>query len=119
MGVYTVDNRWVNGKRTPAIHAHVRSLRADLSAVRYPPRPISWIASAQFAFPQEHDAAREWFTEYFEQRVIVRHSRQWVSRRCHREWPDDHFDGEFAAILRMVSGADAVASGDAPISPPR
>lgn len=74
--LYTLDNRLVRGKRTPAIFRIRAEFAPDVSSVTLSaatdPRGI---AARQFAFPQEHDAAAEWFTEFFEQRILVRHSR--------------------------------------------
>jgi len=74
--LYTVDNRWVNGKRTPAILQIRADFAADLSSVTLSaPDDQRVIAPLRIAFPQDTDAAAEWFSAYFEQRVIVRHSR--------------------------------------------
>jgi uncharacterized protein YcbX len=74
--LYTVDNRWVNGKRTPAILQIRADFAADLSSVTLSaPDDQRVIAPLRIAFPQDTVAAAEWFSAYFEQRVIVRHSR--------------------------------------------
>jgi uncharacterized protein YcbX len=74
--LYTLDNRVVRGKRTPAIFRIRAEFAPDVSSVTLSaPTDHRRIESRQFAFPQEHDAAAEWFTEYFEQRILVRHSR--------------------------------------------
>ena len=74
--LYTVDNRWVNGKRTPAMLRIRAKFAPDLRCVTISaPTDTRGIAAREFAFPQDTEAAGEWFTEYFEQRVIVRHSR--------------------------------------------
>jgi uncharacterized protein YcbX len=71
--VFSVDGQWINGKRQRAIH-HIRA--------EYDPN-VSWVTliaeshnglrPAKFAFPTDTDAAAEWFSEYFSQRVLVRH----------------------------------------------
>ena len=74
--LYTVDNRWVNGKRTPAIFPIRAEFAPDLSAVKLSaPGDRRNIPAREFAFPQDHDSAAEWFSVYFDQQVIVRHSR--------------------------------------------
>jgi len=74
--LYTVDNRWVNGKRTPAMLRIRAEFAADLSGVTLSaPDDERSIAPLRVAFPQDTDAAAEWFSVYFEQRIIVRHSR--------------------------------------------
>ncbi len=74
--LYTLDNRWVNGKRTAAM-LRVRSAFApDLSEVTLSvPGDGRNIPARQFAFPQDTESAAEWFSVYLEQQVIVRHAR--------------------------------------------
>jgi uncharacterized protein YcbX len=74
--LYTVDNRWVNGKRSPAIFLIRASFSADLRSVRLsvPGDPRN-IPTREFAFPQESESAAEWFSVYFDQQIIVRHSQ--------------------------------------------
>lgn len=75
--LHSVDGKWINGKRTPAIH-HIRAeYAADVSSVtlsaptdRRKPQP------AKLAFPQDTAAAEKWFSAYFEQPVIVRYARE-------------------------------------------
>jgi uncharacterized protein YcbX len=73
--LYTVDNRWVNGKRTPAIFLIRAAFAPDVRSVRLSaPGDRRKIPAREFAFPQDHEAAAEWFSVYFEQQIIVRHS---------------------------------------------
>ena len=71
--LYSVDGKWVNGKRTPLVHTirasyapGVRSVTLSVPADRrkIPPRT--------FAFPEGHEEAAEWFSVFFEQQIIVR-----------------------------------------------
>jgi MOSC domain-containing protein len=74
--LYTVDNRWVNGKRAPAILRIRAEFPPDLSAVTLSARADDRdIPARTFAFPQDAEAAAEWFSVYFEQRILVRYSR--------------------------------------------
>jgi uncharacterized protein len=74
--LYTVDNRWVNGKRTPAIFPIRAEFAPDLSSVKLSvPGDRRNIPAREFAFPQDHESAAEWFSVYFDQQIIVRHSR--------------------------------------------
>ena len=74
--LYTLDNRWVNGKRTPAILRIRATFAPDLSAVTLSvPGDSRGIPAREFAFPQDTESAGEWFSVYFEQHVLVRHSR--------------------------------------------
>jgi uncharacterized protein len=75
--LFSVDGRWINGKRSPAIH-HLRaeydpavtSVTVSVSADAQNPNKLK---PARWAFPTDHDQAEQWFSEYFGQRVIVRH----------------------------------------------
>jgi uncharacterized protein YcbX len=74
--LYTVDNRWVNGKRTPAMLRIRAAFAPDLTSVTLSaPDEQRGIPSRQFAFPQDTESAAEWFSVYFEQQIQVRHSR--------------------------------------------
>jgi uncharacterized protein YcbX len=74
--LYTLDNRWVNGKRTPAIFLIRADFTPDLACVRLSaPADSRNIPAREFAFPHDTEAAAEWFSVYFEQHIQVRHSR--------------------------------------------
>jgi len=75
--LFSVDGNWINGKRNPAIH-HIRAEYDPLvSMVRLTASQGALNngtgKAATFAFPSEFAPAAEWFSDYFEQRVIVRH----------------------------------------------
>jgi MOSC domain-containing protein len=73
--LYTPDNRWVNGKRTPAIFAIRANFAPDLKSVTLSvPGDTRQIPPREFAFPGDHEEAAEWFSVYFDQRIIVRNS---------------------------------------------
>ena len=74
--LYTLDNRWVNGKRTPAILRIRAAFAPDLSRVTLSaPSDSRQIPARDFAFPDDTENAAEWFSVYFEQKILVRHSR--------------------------------------------
>jgi len=74
--LYTLDNRWVNGKRTPAILRIRAAFAPDLSRVTLSaPSDSRQISARDFAFPDDTEDAAEWFSVYFEQKILVRHSR--------------------------------------------
>jgi uncharacterized protein YcbX len=74
--LYTVDNRWVNGKRSPAIFLIRAEFAPDLSCVKLSvPDDRRNIPTREFAFPQDSESAAEWFSVYFDQQIIVRYSR--------------------------------------------
>jgi hypothetical protein len=93
--LFSADGRWVNGKRTAAIHLIRAAYAKDLSSVTlsvsaggratsganpganpaagFAATPIA-IPAATFAFPHGHEAAAGWFSEYFQQPIEVRYS---------------------------------------------
>ena len=73
--LYTVDGRWVNGKRTAAIHLIRAEFSLDIRSVTLSvPGDRRKIPIREFAFPQDTEAAAEWFSVYFEQQITVRYS---------------------------------------------
>jgi uncharacterized protein YcbX len=75
--LYSVDGKWINGKRAPAIHLIRAEYASDISSVTVSaPTSPRKIKLAKFAFPAEHERAAKWFSEYFEQEVIVRYARE-------------------------------------------
>jgi uncharacterized protein YcbX len=75
--LYTVDWRWVNGKRAPAIYQIRAAYAPDLSSVTLsaPSDPRKMFA-ATLAFPGDTERAAEWFSAYFEQQIMVRYARE-------------------------------------------
>jgi uncharacterized protein len=74
--LYTLDNRWVNGKRTAAMLRVRAAFAPDLTTVTLSvPGDSRRIPARTFAFPQDNEAAAEWFSVYLEQQIVVRHSR--------------------------------------------
>ena len=73
--LYSVDGKWVNGKRTPAIHliraAYSPNLREVTLSV---PGDRREIPTRIFAFPSAYEDAAEWFSVFFEQQILVRYS---------------------------------------------
>jgi uncharacterized protein YcbX len=72
--LYSVDGKWVNGKRTPLIH-HIRASYApDLRCVTLAvPTDRRHIPARTFPFPEAHHDAAEWFSVFFEQQILVRY----------------------------------------------
>jgi hypothetical protein len=75
--LYSADGRWVNGKRSSAIHL-IRSVYApDLGNVTLSvPGDSRKIPARTFAFPGANEDAAEWFSVYFEQQILVRYSAE-------------------------------------------
>ncbi|HEY2456687.1 MAG TPA: hypothetical protein VGI13_05255, partial [Candidatus Acidoferrum sp.] len=73
--LFSVDGKWVNGKRTAAIHLIRAEFPPDLSSVKLSvPGDRRNVPTRSFAFPNEYEDAAEWFSVYFEQQIIVRYS---------------------------------------------
>ena len=73
--LYSVDGQWVNGKRTAAIHLIRAAFAPALSSVTLSvPGDKRRIPTKTFPFPGNTAAASEWFSNYFEQPITVRHS---------------------------------------------
>ena len=75
--LYSVDGQWINGKRTTAIH----QVRAEYDplvsmvtlSVSDNGKKSNGLRPARFAFPADYEPAAAWFSEYFDQTVVVRH----------------------------------------------
>ena len=73
--LYSVDGRWVNAKRTAAMHLIRATYAADLSSVTLAvPGDRRNIPARTFPFPGGTEDAAEWFSVYFEQQILVRYA---------------------------------------------
>ena len=73
--LFSVDGRWVNGKRTAAMHLIRATYAPDLSSVTLAvPGDRRSIPARTFPFPGGAEDAAEWFSVYFEQQILVRHA---------------------------------------------
>jgi uncharacterized protein YcbX len=73
--LYSVDGKWVNGKRTPAIHLIRANYSPDLREVTLSvPGDRRELPTRTFAFPTAYEDAAEWFSVFFEQQILVRYS---------------------------------------------
>ena len=80
--LYSADGRWVNGKRTAAMHLIRAAYAPDLRSVTLTvPGDRRDIPAMTFAFPGDTEGAAEWFSMYFEQSIQVRYT--------HEGFPDD------------------------------
>jgi uncharacterized protein len=135
--LYSVDGRWVNGKRAAAMHL-IRAVYApDLSSVTLSvPGDRRNVPAMTFGFPSDTEGAAEWFSMYFEQVVLVRYAREGfpddglaagptiistASLRAVCEWfPGmtlDEARRRFRTTLE-IDGADSVRAGLAPPGTP-
>ena len=75
--LYSADGRWVNGKRTAAMHLIRAAYAPDVSSVTFTvPGDRRDIPAMTFAFPGDAEGAAEWFSMYFEQAIQVRYTRE-------------------------------------------
>jgi uncharacterized protein len=73
--LYSVDGRWVNAKRTAAMHLIRATYAPGLSSVSLAvPGDRRNIPARTFPFPAGTEDAAEWFSVYFEQQILVRHA---------------------------------------------
>jgi uncharacterized protein len=73
--LFSLDGKWVNAKRTPAMHLIRAVYSPDLGSVTLSvPGDRRQIPSRSFAFPEAHEDAAEWFSVFFEQHLLVRYS---------------------------------------------
>ncbi|HKN75404.1 MAG TPA: MOSC N-terminal beta barrel domain-containing protein [Candidatus Acidoferrum sp.] len=75
--LYSADGRWVNGKRTAAMHLIRAAFAPDIRSVTLTvPGDRRNIPAMTFDFPGDTDGAGEWFSMYFEQAIQVRYTRE-------------------------------------------
>jgi uncharacterized protein YcbX len=75
--LYSADGRWVNAKRTVAMHLIRAAYALDTSTVTLTvPGDRRNIPAMTFAFPGDTEGAAEWFSMYFEQSIQVRYTRE-------------------------------------------
>jgi uncharacterized protein YcbX len=131
--LYSADGRWVNGKRTPAIHLIRAAYTPEVSAVTLSvPGDRREIPAMTFAFPGDPEGAAEWFSVYFEQPIQVRHARagfpddglaagptivSTASLEAVRRWfPEMDLD-EARRRFRITLEIDGTGAGDASNAP--
>jgi len=75
--LFSVDGKWINGKRAPAIHLIRAVYKPDLSGVGLSaPDDHRDIEPIRLKFPEDTERASKWFSDYFEQHVTVRYARE-------------------------------------------
>ena len=75
--LFSVDGRWVNAKRTAAMHLLRATYAPDLSSVTLAvPGDRRNIPARTFPFPAGAEDAAEWFSVFFEQQILVRHAAE-------------------------------------------
>jgi len=105
--LYSVDGQWVNGKRTAAIHLIRASFAPGITSVTLSvPGDQRKISTQTFAFPGDTAAASQWFSDFFEQPITIRHSPE--------GFPDDNIangptivsTASLQAVCDLFSGMD-------------
>jgi uncharacterized protein len=75
--LYSADGRWVNAKRTAAMHLVRAAYAPDLTFVTFTvPGDTRNIPAMTFPFPDDAEGPAEWFSMYFEQAIQVRYTRE-------------------------------------------
>ena len=105
--LYSIDGQWVNGKRTAAIHLIRASYAPDLSSVTLSvPDDKRKISTKTFAFPGDTAAASQWFSDYFEQPITVRHSPEGFPDDTIANGPTIVSTASLQAVCDLFNGLD-------------
>jgi uncharacterized protein YcbX len=108
--LYSVDGNWVNGKRTTAIH-RIRAEYAPLVSmvtlsISGDGEKSNGLKQARFAFPADYERAAAWFSEYFDQRVVVRHVPEGVPDDGLATGPTIVSTGSLQAVCELFPSID-------------
>src|SRR5258708_31785217 len=106
--LFSVDGQWINGKRTAAIH-HLRAEYDPLVsmvtlAVSGDADKSNGVKPARFAFPADYERAAAWFSEYFDQTVVVRHIPEGVPDYGLAPGPTTVSTGSLQAVTELFPG---------------
>jgi uncharacterized protein YcbX len=105
--LYSIDGKWVNGKRTAAIHLIRAAFAPDISSVTL---SVSGdkrkIPTQTFAFPGDITAAAQWFSNYFEQPITVRHSPEGFPDDTIANGPTIVSTASLQAVCDLFNGLD-------------
>jgi uncharacterized protein YcbX len=97
----------VNGKRTAAIHLIRAAFVPDVSTVTLSvPGDRRKIPTRTFAFPGDTAAASNWFTNFFEQPITVRHSLEGFPDDAVASGPTIVSTASLQAVCDLFSGMD-------------
>jgi MOSC domain-containing protein len=103
--LYAQDGKWVNGKRTAAMHLIRAAYAPDLSRVTLSvPGDRRKIPAMSFAFPGDTEPAGFWFSEYFEQPVTVRYSADGFPDETLATGPTIVSTGSLQAVCELFPG---------------
>ena len=85
--MFSADGQWVNGKNNAAVHRVRATYARDLSSVTLSVRDDELYPLQTFSFPDDFASAAEWFSEYFDEPVEVRHVPEGVPDDSDRNGP--------------------------------
>jgi len=86
--LYSTDGNCINGKSTADIHRIRAAFAPNLSSVTLSTNgDRRYVAPQTFAFPADFESAAEWFSGYFERRVVVRYAAEGVPDDTIRNGP--------------------------------
>src|SRR5260370_10181411 len=103
--LYSDDGQWVNGKRTAAVHLIRAAYAPDVSSVTLSvPGDSRKIPTKTFAFPGDTAAASQWFSDFFEQPITVRHSPEGFPDDAIDNGPTIVFTASLQAVCDLFSG---------------
>jgi len=108
--LFSVDGQWINGKRTAAIH-HIRAEYEPLVSmvtlsVSGDEQKSNGLKPAHFAFPADYERAAAWFSEYFDQTVVVRHIPEGVPDDGLATGPTIVSTGSLQAVCELFPSID-------------
>jgi uncharacterized protein len=105
--LYSADGQWVNGKRTTAVHLIRAAFEPDVSFVTLAvPGDRRKIPTKTFAFPGDTKAASQWFSNFFEQPITVRHSPEGFPDDAIANGPTVVSTASLQAVCDLFSGME-------------
>ena len=105
--LYSVDGRWINGKRTAAVHLIRAAYAPDITSVTLSvPGDSRKIPAKSFAFPGDTAAASKWFSSFFEQPITVRCSPEGFPDDTIANGPTIVSTASLAAVCDLFDGMD-------------
>jgi uncharacterized protein YcbX len=105
--LYSVDGRLVNADHNPAMHRIRAEFAPDVSHVTLSASSDRRnLSPALFAFPQDTEAAAEWFGTYLDKKIIVRYSREGLPDDTIAPGPTIISTASLQAVCEWFPGVD-------------